>query len=124
MGVEELDGQPLHVLEHALAEFEHGALADFDHDAVVGVGTGHADDEHRRKFEEGCGERGEVGVVHSLQGFDVVVDERLGEQGGHQRGAGGDDDEDEDGDEGELVVFHHKLEQSQQRGFLVLAHLL
>ena len=80
MGVEELDGQPLHVLDHAFAELEHRALADTDHDAVVGVGADDADDEHRRQFEERDGERGEVGIVHSLQGLDVVVDERLGEE--------------------------------------------
>ena len=39
MGVKIADGQALHALEQLRAEAAHGALADVDHDAVVGVGA-------------------------------------------------------------------------------------
>ena len=75
MGVKVLDGQRLHVLEHALAQFQHGALSDVDHQAAVKIGTQGAKCKHNAQFEQCLGQRTIVGMRLTNHRRDIVVDE-------------------------------------------------
>ena len=81
MAVEEFHRQALHVLEERFPHPEHGALADGNHDAVVGIGADGAYEEYGGEFDEGQGEWREVGVADALERHDVVIDECPCEEG-------------------------------------------
>ena len=50
--VEIVDRQVLHLLEDGLSQSEHRALADMDHQSIVGVGADSTEEEHQSQFEE------------------------------------------------------------------------
>ena len=79
MSVKKLDGQQLHVLKHALAKLEHGALSHINHQAAVQIGTQGSKGKHNAQLDQSLGERTEVGVRLTNHWRDIVVDERSGE---------------------------------------------
>ena len=102
VGVEVLDGQPLHVVEHVVADFLLDALGDPGHKDALEQGGHHAHAEDGGHLEDDAQQAGEVRTVHQQQGLDVVVHDDL--QIGHAQDVG----EGRQGD-GNHVQHHQQL---------------
>ena len=116
VGVEILDGQPLHALEEVVTQPEHGALAHCDHDACVGPGGQNAYRQGYDQPDDGLAEGAEVGGAAVYHRRDVVVHQRLREGRADDRGDGGDEYAEYDQQEGPLVIFEHVADHAPEHG--------
>ena len=110
-GVEVADGEFLHVLEETLAQAQQGALADINHQAVVGVRADDAKQQDDTQFEQSLCQRGIFRIVDLCQRHDIIVYQGTCEQGGSQRGDARDGDAGHDGQTRELIVLQHILRE-------------
>ena len=104
--VEIFDGQRLHVGEHVVADRLERALRDDRHNAVVEQGGKRADeidDGHLPEREE---QAGKDRRRFEQERRDVIVDQLLQKQRGHDACKGADRDADEYEDELEAVGLH------------------
>ena len=116
VGVEVLDGQGLHFPEEVLAQVQHGALADGDHQAVVGVGRQDAHRHQAGQADQGGGQAAEISAAAGEHGHHVVVHQGLGEGGGDHSGRGGEQDAAHHQGKGQLVVAEHIPRDPVQHG--------
>ena len=118
VGVKIPDGQPLHMLEHVVAQVPEGALGHVDHQAALGKGGRHTAQVEEGHSGDGPGQAGEVrrqpglDVLH--QGDDITVDEGLHEQGPLHRGQDADKDADDHQDQVESVLPTHVAQHPPQ----------
>ena len=79
-------GQLLHVAERIASESEQHSLADVDHQAALQIGAECTGQQDNSQFANGQGQRGIVWRSGLGERNDVIVDERLGEEGGGEGG--------------------------------------
>ena len=101
----------LHVTERITAEAEQRSLTDVDHQPALQIGaecTGHEDD---GQFADGQGQGRIVGCRGLRQRNDIVVDERLGEEGGGEGGHRRDERTRHYDEQAPFIVFDDHAEQ-------------
>ena len=105
MGIEILDWQLLHLGEHIVTKASHGSLGDIDHHS--GLGKGGYNSQHVKACHpcHRSSQRSEIGILLSDQGYDIVIDQRLQEQGSLQRSKDGDKDTDQYNDPSHRIFF-------------------
>ena len=104
--VEVFERQRLHVREHVVADGFQRALRDDRHDAVVEQRGERADDVDDRHLAQGEEQAGEDRCGFEQERRNVIVDQPLQEQRGHDAGKGADRNADEHEDELEAVWLH------------------
>ena len=115
-----LDGQALHVGEQLDAQVAQGALGHVDHGAGVEPGRQNADDIDDAHPQQGCCQRGKIGVLLLSHGHDVIVHQRLQKQAGLHVGQRADHDAHQNKDAvGQIVPEHfaHDALEQQARVF-------
>ena len=90
VGIKIFDGQRLHLAEQVVPQVAHGALADVDHDAVIGKGRHHAHRHDADQLDQILGQAAEVPGAALQHGRNIVIHQCLGEGGAHHRGDGAD----------------------------------
>ena len=113
VGVEVLDRQGLHAVEHVVAHVLEGALRDHGHDPRVQQAREHAEGVDGAHHGDDPHEHGHDGAEsHAQPGGDDLVDDPLHEDRGDRRGDGGDDDADGHDDQPPRVVAEHVGQQA------------
>ena len=116
------DRKLLHAGEELDAQALHRALAHGDHDAVVDIARGDAEQEDAHEHEHNPRKR--AVVRHGLLGQrdDIIVDQRAHGERADEGDERGEDDADDDRDVMDLIVLHHVGDDALERRAGVLRH--
>ena len=120
VGVEIFNGQCFHVVEQVVPKVTHGALADVDHNPVVGKGGNHAHSHNTGQTHQVGSQFTEIGGTVGHHRYDILIHQLLREGSSHHCGNGSNQNADNHQDKLDFIVMKHilddPLDERRRRG--------